>query len=162
MAYLIDPGRSSYLLDDLAAEYGVELVPEPAADEETAALVRHAAATLRLEPQLRHGLERGLEPLYRNVELPLSAVLAAMEDVGVRIDTYRMGEITARLAERVEELEARAHELAGEEFMLGSTQQVARVLFEVLGLTAGARGRPATRPTPACCGRSAPSTRSSA
>ena len=142
MAYLIDPGRSSYLLDDLAAEYGVELVPQPAADEETAALVRHAAATLRLDPQLRARIaERGLDPLYRNVELPLSAVLAAMEDVGVRIDTYRMGEITARLAERVEELEARAHELAGEEFMLGSTQQVARILFEVLGLTAGRKGK---------------------
>ncbi len=142
MAYLIDPGRSSYLLDDLAAEYGVELVPVPATDDETAALVRQAAATLRLDPQLRARIaERGLDPLYRNVELPLSAVLAAMEDVGVRIDTYRMGEITARLAERVEELEARAHELAGEEFMLGSTQQVARILFEVLGLTAGRKGK---------------------
>ena len=142
MAYLIDPGRSSYLLDDLAAEYGVELVPAPATDEETSALVRHAAATLRLDPQLRARIaERGLDPLYRTVELPLSAVLAAMEDVGVRIDTYRMGEITARLAERVEELEARAHELAGEEFVLGSTQQVARILFEVLGLTAGRKGK---------------------
>ena len=142
MAYLIDPGRSSYLLDDLAAEYGVELVPAPATDEETSALVRRAAATLRLDPQLRARIaERGLDPLYRTVELPLSAVLAAMEDVGVRIDTYRMGEITARLAERVEELEARAHELAGEEFMLGSTQQVARILFEVLGLTAGRKGK---------------------
>jgi DNA polymerase I len=142
MAYLIDPGRSAYELDDLAAEYGVELVPQPAADEETAALVRQAAAVLRLDPQLRARIaERGLDPLYRNVELPLSSVLAAMEEVGVRIDTYRMGEITARLAERVEELEARAHELAGEEFMLGSTQQVARVLFEVLGLTAGRRGK---------------------
>jgi DNA polymerase I len=142
MAYLIDPGRSSYLLDDLAAEYGVELVPAPATDEETSALVRHAAATLRLDPQLRARIaERGLDPLYRTVELPLSAVLAAMEDVGVRIDTYRMGEITARLAERVEELEARAHELAGEEFVLGSTQQVARILFEVLGLTSGRKGK---------------------
>ena len=47
-----------------------------------------------------------------------------MESAGVKIDTYRMGEITARLAERVEELEAQAYELAGEEFMLGSTQQV--------------------------------------
>jgi DNA polymerase I len=142
MAYLIDPGRASYPLDDLAAEYGVELVPQPAADEETAALVRHAAATLRLDPQLRTRIaERGLDPLYRNVELPLTEVLAAMEDVGVRIDTYRMGEITARLADRVEELEARAHELAGEEFMLGSTQQVARILFEVLGLTAGRKGK---------------------
>ncbi len=64
-----------------------------------------------------------------------------MEDVGVRIDTYRMGEITARLADRVEELEARAQELAGEEFMLGSTQQVARILFEKLELTAGRKGK---------------------
>jgi DNA polymerase-1 len=52
-----------------------------------------------------------------------------------------MGEITARLRERVEELEGRAYELAGEEFMLGSTQQVARVLFEQLGLTPGRKGK---------------------
>jgi DNA polymerase-1 len=142
LAYLIEPGRSSYLLDDLAAEYGVELVPEPATDDDTAALVRHAAAALRLAPQLRARIEeRGMEPLYRRVELPLTKVLAAMEDVGVRIDAYRMGEITARLADRIEELEARAHELAGEEFMLGSTQQVARVLFEKLELTAGRKGK---------------------
>jgi DNA polymerase-1 len=142
LAYLIEPGRSSYLLDDLAAEYGVELEPEPAADEETLTLVRHAAAALKLAPQLRARVaERGLDPLYRQVELPLTGVLAAMEDAGVRIDTYRMGEITARLAERVEELEARANELAGEEFMLGSTQQVARILFEKLGLTAGRKGK---------------------
>ena len=64
-----------------------------------------------------------------------------MEDAGVKIDTYRMGEITARLRERVEELEGRAYELAGEEFMLGSTQQVARVLFEQLGLTPGRKGK---------------------
>ena len=64
-----------------------------------------------------------------------------MEDAGVKVDTYRMGEITARLADRVEELEGRAHELAGEEFLLGSTQQVARILFEKLGLTAGRKGK---------------------
>jgi DNA polymerase-1 len=142
MAYLIEPGRAAYLLDDLAAEYGVELAPDPPTDEETAALVRHAAAVLRLDPQLRSRVEeRGLGPLYRDVELPLTGVLAAMEEAGVRIDTYRMGEITARLADRVEELEARAQELAGEEFLLGSTQQVARILFEKLELTAGRKGK---------------------
>ena len=59
----------------------------------------------------------------------------------MRIDTYRMGEITARLTDRVEELEARAVELAGEPFQLGSTPQVARILFEVLGLTPGRKGK---------------------
>jgi DNA polymerase-1 len=142
MAYLIEPGRATYALDDLSADYGVELKPEPAAEDETAALVRAAAATLRLVEPLRGRLEeRGLLPLYRDVELPLTGVLAAMEDAGVKIDTYRMGEITARLADRIEELEATAHQLAGEEFMLGSTQQVARILFEKLGLSPGRKGK---------------------
>jgi DNA polymerase-1 len=142
LAYLIEPGRAEYALDDLAAEYGVELQPVPEAEEETAALVRHAAATLRLrDPLLERVRERGAESLYREIELPLTEVLAAMEAAGVKVDTYRMGEITARLADRVEELEAKAYELAGEEFMLGSTQQVARVLFEELKLTPGRKGK---------------------
>ena len=142
LAYLIEPGRASYELDELAAEYGIELQPVPDAEEETATLVRRAAATLRLrDPMLERVRERGAEELYRNVELPLSAVLAAMERAGVKIDTYRMGEITARLADRVEELESQAYELAEEEFMIGSTQQVARILFEKLELTPGRKGK---------------------
>ena len=141
-AYLIEPGRAEYSLDDLSAEYGLEVVPEPAAEEETAALVRRAEAPRRLAERMRERLvERGSERLYDEIELPLTAVLAAMEDAGVKIDTYRMGEITARLTDRVEELEASAVELAGEEFMLGSTQQVARILFEKLGLTPGRKGK---------------------
>src|SRR5207245_427274 len=95
----------------------------------------------RVAPIRARLAERGVLDLYENVELPLTGVLAAMEDAGVKIDTYRMGEITARLADRVEELEAKAYEVAGEEFMLGSTQQVGRILFEKLGLTAGRKGK---------------------
>src|SRR5205823_10644408 len=77
LAYLIDPSRSEYLLDDLAAEYDVEAVAEPEAEEETARLVRHAAVTLRLrDPLLDRVRERGVEPLYRDVEMPLTGVLA--------------------------------------------------------------------------------------
>ena len=141
-AYLIDPNRSGYLLDDLAAEYGLEAQPDPPAEPETETLVRRAAATLALVAPLRERLEAlDLVPLYRDVELPLSLVLRSMEDAGVKIDTYRMGEITARLADQVEELEARAQELAGEPFLLGSTQQVARILFETLGLEPGRKGK---------------------
>jgi DNA polymerase-1 len=141
-AYLIDPGRAEYDLDDLSAENALELQPEPTAEEETAALVRHAEAARRLAPVLRERVrERGLERLYDEVELPLTSVLAAMEDAGVRIDTYRMGEITARLTDRIEELEASAYELAGEEFVLGSPQQLGRILFERLELTPGRKGK---------------------
>ncbi len=141
-AYLIEPGRATYELDDLAAEYDVDVTLDPPAEEETTALVRAAAVPLRLIGPLRARLEeRGAERLYREVELPLTGVLADMERVGVRIDTYRMGEITARLADRLEELEATAFELAGGEFLIGSTQQVARVLFEQLKLTPGRKGK---------------------
>jgi DNA polymerase I len=141
-AYLIEPGRPAYELEDLAAEYGVEALPQPEVEEETTALIRAAEVPRRLAAPLRARLrERGSEELYDRIELPLTAVLASMEDVGIKIDTYRMGEITARLADRVEELEARAYELAGEEFMLGSTQQLARILFEKLALTPGRKGK---------------------
>ena len=141
-AYLIEPGRSEYAIDDLQREYGLEVIPEPATEEETAALITRAEAARRLAGPMRERVvERGSERLYDEIELPLTAVLASMEDAGVKIDTYRMGEITARLADRVEELEAKAYDLAGEEFMLGSTQQVARILFEVLGLTPGRKGK---------------------
>src|SRR5690348_10787654 len=141
-AYLIEPGRPAYELDDLAAEYGVEALPDPEVEEETATLIRAAEVPRRLADAMRGRLvERGSERLYDDIELPLTAVLASMEDAGVKIDAYRMGEITARLSDRVEELEAKAYELAGEEFMLGSTPQVARILFEKLELTPGRKGK---------------------
>jgi DNA polymerase I len=141
-AYLIEPGRASYELDDLAIEYGVGVRPEPETDEETTSFISRAAIPPRIVSAMRARLlERGNLELYETIELPLTQVLADMEDAGVRIDTYRMGEITARLADRLEELESRAYELAGEEFMLGSTQQVARILFEKLALTPGRKGK---------------------
>ncbi len=141
-AYLIEPGRPAYELEDLAAEYGVEALPDPEVEEETTALIRAAEVPRRLAGPIRARLrERGSEELYDRIELPLTAVLASMEDAGIKIDTYRMGEITARLADRVEELESQAFELAGEEFMLGSTQQLARILFEKLELTPGRKGK---------------------
>src|SRR5262249_17747189 len=93
-AYLIEARRPAYVLDELADEYGVEVRPDPAAEEETEFLVRQAEATRRLAGLMRARLvERGSAELYDEVELPLTFVLAAMEDAGVRIDTYRMGEI---------------------------------------------------------------------
>ena len=97
-AYLIEPARSEYKIEDrLQREYRLEVVPEPAAEEETAALVTRAEAAPPRRTNARRLVERGSERLYDEIELPLTAVLAAMEDAEVRIDTYRMGEITARL-----------------------------------------------------------------
>ncbi|MGG7377664.1 hypothetical protein ACQ7B2_02450, partial [Escherichia coli] len=73
------------------------------ADEETAALVRAAAAARRLHPGLYEKLAvRDLIGLYEGIELPLAPVLGAMETVGIKVDTYRLAEIAAKLADQVE------------------------------------------------------------
>ena len=142
LALAIALKRPLSMIDENMLKYGVGLLRTPEAEEETTALVRRAETPRRLiGPLLERLDERGVTGLYRTVELPLTRVLAQMEQTGVKIDTYRMGEITARLADQLEELEAKAYELAGEEFMLGSTQQVARILFEKLQLTPGRKGK---------------------
>jgi DNA polymerase-1 len=139
-AYLIDPGRQDYRLDDLLEESAVELEVE--GDDETRALVRAAAGPLRIRTRLSERLEdTGMDDLYVRVELPLVSVLADMERTGVAIDGARMGEIAHKVSEQAAELEARAHELAGEPFALGSPKQLGEVLFERLGLPAGRKGK---------------------
>jgi DNA polymerase-1 len=139
-AYLIDPGRAEYDLDDLLAEQGFALAG--ADGDADAALARRAAGALLLHAPLAARIdERELRPLMEDIELPLVPVLCAMERAGVAIDSARMGEIAARVSEQVEALEHRAHELAGEPFMLGSPKQLGEVLFERLGLPAGRRGK---------------------
>ncbi|MHB8060965.1 MAG: DNA polymerase, partial [Gaiellaceae bacterium] len=141
-AYLLDPSRSGYELDELAREQGIELESSPVAEEETAAVVRRAEIARRLAPLYAERLRSlELDSLYRDVELPLTVVLAEMEETGIEIDAYRMGEILARLSERIAELEAKAQELAGEPFALGSPQQLGQILFEQLKLTPGRRGK---------------------
>lgn len=137
-AYLIEPARPAYLLDELATEQGVEAIVTPETDAPTRDLVRAATHTFRLaalyRPRLR---ERGAESLYETVELPLVTVLAKMEQTGVAVDGARLWEVTTNVRSRVSELEARAHQLAGAPFALASPKQLASVLFEKLGLEPG-------------------------
>ena len=65
-------GPAEYELDDLAAEYGVEVEPEPEADEETAALVGRRGDAPAGAADASAVRERDSERLYRDVELPLT------------------------------------------------------------------------------------------
>jgi DNA polymerase I len=139
-AYLVDPNRTGYAVDDLAQEAGLAF--DVQADEETAALVRGAATAVRLHPALLDRLaEREETSLYEQVELPLVPVLADMEGAGIKVDTYRLAEIAAKLSDQVDELEQHAYELAGGPFTLGSPRQLGEVLFERLGLPADRKGK---------------------
>jgi DNA polymerase-1 len=60
-----------------------------------------------------------------------------MEQAGIHLDCYLLGEITAKIQDQLEELEAGCYEAVGEPFNLGSPQQLGQVLFEKLALPRG-------------------------
>jgi DNA polymerase-1 len=134
-AYLLDPARRGYLLGDLGEDRGLAAsTGDPAGDD-----VQLVSALTELQrPELA---ERGLDALLRDVELPLVAVLRDMELAGVRLDVERLAAITARVHEEVATLEQSIYATAGEEFVLGSPQQLSAILFEKLGLSRKRRGK---------------------
>jgi len=83
-------------------------------------------------------LERdGLDALFREVELPLTAVLARMERAGVRIDERKLQEISEHLVSEMGRIEKEIYRLAGEEFAIASPKQLQVILFDKLKLTPG-------------------------
>ncbi len=139
-AYLIDPGRSDYKVEDLLAEAGMELRLE-ALEPTAGVLVRARGAALLRDRQAGRLADRGLIPVLVEIEQPLIATLSAMEDAGVRIDRARLAEITGRIAAEVETLEERAYALAGHPFAIGSPKQLGTVLFDELALPADRKGK---------------------
>jgi DNA polymerase I len=136
-AYLIDPARRGYPLDELTAEAGIA-----AAVEGADGVAERAVVTRVLAERQRARLEEdGLTRLFHEVELPLVDVLVEMERVGVKLDTERLRGISERFGARAVELERRVWELAGEEFTIGSPQQLGHILFEKLGLSRKRRGK---------------------
>ena len=136
-AYLIDPARRGYPLDELAAEAGLG-VEVSGAD----GVARRAVLTRLVAERQRARLEEdGLTSLLEEIELPLVDVLVEMERAGVRLDVKKLRAIGKRFDERAVELEQRVWELAGEEFTIGSPQQLAPILFDKLGLSKKRRGK---------------------
>lgn len=89
-----------------------------------------ADITLRLKNVLEPELTRlGADQLFREIEMPLMPVLAEMELEGVRIDTDALAETSNVLTARMEEIEQRIYDQAGETFNIASPRQVGDVLF---------------------------------
>ncbi len=136
-AYLIDPARRGYPLEELTTEAGIA-----ASVDGADGIAERAVVTRVLAERQRARLEEdGLTGLFHDVELPLVDVLVEMERAGVKLDVERLAEISERFGARSEELERRVWELAGEEFTIGSPQQLAQILFEKLGLSRKRRGK---------------------
>ena len=140
-AYLLDPAGRAYPLLEIAEREGIGAKVSGEGNgyatlAERAVLTRELASRQRVEIE-----EQGLMGLFRDVELPLVDVLVEMERTGVKLDTDRLALISEKVALRIDELERDIYQLAGEEFTIGSPQQLGEILFEKLGLSRKRRGK---------------------
>jgi DNA polymerase I len=134
-AYLLEPARRGFPFREICEERGLatDLADGAGAD----AVVLQALA----EWQREQLADRGLERLMTEIELPLVRVLRDMELAGVRLNRDRLAEVDARVREEIRGLEREIWDLAGEEFVIGSPQQLGAVLFDKLELSKKRRGK---------------------
>jgi DNA polymerase-1 len=130
-------GRETIHYEDVAGK-GAKQLTFNQIDLETAApyAAEDADITLQLHQMLWSKLNE-IEPLrdvYVNIEQPLVPILLEMEETGVLIDRQMLADQSRELADKMVELEAAAHELAGGPFNLGSPKQLQQILFEKLEL----------------------------
>ena len=131
-AYLLAPGKREYPLAQLVQEAGL---PATCCGIDTHERAAEAVAVLELAVRQERELRRqGQWELFQDIELPLTGVLLATEQAGIHLDCYLLGEITVKIQDQMDELEAGIYRLAGGEFNLGSPPQLGQVLFERLGL----------------------------
>jgi DNA polymerase-1 len=130
-------GRETIHYEDVAGK-GARQLTFNQVDLETAApyAAEDADITLQLHRELWSRLDdiKPLRKVYEEIEQPLVPVLLAMEETGVLIDRQMLADQSHELAERMNELEAEAHKLAGGPFNLGSPKQLQQILFEQLEL----------------------------
>ena len=99
-----------------------------------------ADITLRLKNKLEPELKKfECEKLFYEIEMPLMPVLAEMEMNGVCLDTDSLRETSKDFTNRMNEIEARIYELAGEHFNIASPKQVGEILFDKLKIVEKAK-----------------------
>ena len=140
-------GERNVTLAALAASrLGMSLDESPPAYDEAGLPVQQTTDSLAKQCDACRQLHEALEPalaaigadaLYRDVELPLVSVLAAMETKGILIDTNLLKKMSLELAEGLASLEAQIYDAAGHRFNVNSPRQLGTVLFEELGLPGG-------------------------
>ncbi|MEW6568510.1 MAG: DNA polymerase I [Chloroflexota bacterium] len=156
--WLIDPASRNLGLKNLAwVRLGIEMteiesligsgrgqrsMAEVPIGQVAAYAAADAEVCLRLMPQLKQELEQKRQlNLFNSLEMPLVPVLAEMEIAGVCLDTEFLGRMSRDLAARLDQLEAEIFRQVGHRFNINSTQQLAKALFEDLGLTPPDRTR---------------------
>lgn len=149
-AYLLNPGNRLGLKEVVETYYGIgmtqfetvvgkgkaqvtfDMIDLKAATEYAAA---DADFTLRLKNTLSKEIQdKELQTLLDTVELPSMLALAKMERHGVKLDQTYLKELETEFDTEISLLKTEIFEMAGEEFNLNSTQQLAVILFDKLAL----------------------------
>jgi DNA polymerase-1 len=148
-AYILDPQTRRYSLDDLAVKYldyntihYTDIVKDKdktLLDYPIEEVTRYAGEDSDIALRLVNILEKKLEEdklqdLYRSIEIPLLVVLGKMEKTGVRIDPGYLNKMSVVFGEEIYHIEKNIFEIAGMEFNIRSTKQLAEVLFENMKL----------------------------
>lgn len=113
-----------------------------ALSEERLGSATGAAGLFLLCPAMEQELkDKGMEALYRQVEMPLMRVLFSMEQEGFTMDTAVLRELHKEFSQQQGDIEAQIYELAGERFNILSPKQLGTILFEKLGLPHGKKNK---------------------
>ncbi|MEP2656326.1 MAG: DNA polymerase I [Sedimentitalea sp.] len=127
---LLGSGKSAITFDRVPLDKAVSYAAED------------ADITLRLwqlfKPQLH---KNKVTTVYETLERPLVPVLAQMEMHGIKVDRDTLSRMSNAFAQKMAGLEAEIHELAGENFNVGSPAQLGEILFDKMGLEGGKRGK---------------------
>ncbi len=138
-AYLLNPQQTEYSASKLALEYNAvypnsqQMIVENYVENVKNSLIMPFLYK-KMEAEI---VEKSLNFLLYDVEIPLSLVLSDMEILGFKVDTKSLKKYSEEISLKIENLTKEIYEMAGETFNLNSPKQLAVVLFENLGLTGG-------------------------
>lgn len=130
-SYVKDPNRK-HTLEAQALDFLNHIVTD--SENVTAFLCDEAQTIFNLYEYWKKNLDEKETKLVEEIELPLTKVLAIMEENGVAIDVSYLKELSDFMTQKLAELEELIYQLAGESFNINSPKQVAEVLFDKLGL----------------------------
>lgn len=152
-AYLLNPLKNDYTVEDIANEYLNLMLPEKgqafgrlsfkdALNEKPEEFLKYccfeayvcAQAAVCLQQKLE---ETQMDRLMREIEMPLTLVLFSMEEEGIRVNPEALKDYGEALSGKITELEQEIYSEAGCEFNINSPKQLGEILFEKIGLPGG-------------------------
>lgn len=152
-AYLLNPLKNDYTLEDIANEHLGLMIPErsqlfgklsfeKALSEKEQEIFEYACfmayVSLKAAPVIRKKLnETGMMSLMDEIEMPLTYVLYDMEKEGIKVKPEELKAYGYKLSGRITELEQEIYKKAGCEFNINSPRQLGEILFEKLQIPGG-------------------------